>query len=187
MRVPEFTQSEEASRKPFLALLQATSLPGSIHQLSQASYPENFIAIAEALIDLETTFFSPDPEISQALERTGARAVDVSEAEYQLWPTLRQDDLEVIKTASVGTMVYPDSSASLYLGCQLEQGLPLLLTGPGIDGEIEIQVAGVPESFWIVRNELTSYPLGWDVFLVHDGQVLAIPRSTEVNIGPRSH
>ena len=108
-------------------------------------------------------------------------------AAYQIWPTLKAQDMELIRKAPIGTMVYPDSSASIYIGCELGIGLALQLSGPGIEGTLELKVTGIPESFWKLRNEYAVYPLGWDVFLVHGDKVTAIPRSTEVKITTQNH
>jgi alpha-D-ribose 1-methylphosphonate 5-triphosphate synthase subunit PhnH len=187
MQVPKFTAAEQESRDTFLALLHASSRPGTIHNLSadaypQYCYPQNFSAIANTLIDLETTFYAHDDVLAMKLRRSGARPADLKDANYVMFPSIGKQELDLVKHANIGSMMYPDQSASIYIGCQLHGGTALELTGPGIDGKQAIQVNGIPAAFWTLREEAADYPLGWDVFLIDGDQVIAILRSTKVTV-----
>ena len=62
-------------------------------------------------------------------------------------------------------------------------GIPaaLRLSGPGIAGTAQLAVGGVDPAFWPLRAR-AAYPLGWDLFLVGEGEVVGIPRSTLVEV-----
>jgi len=88
----------------------------------------------------------------------------------------------VLREAPIGTYLYPDRSATLVIGCRFELGQLLRLSGPGIQGQSEIDIAGLPEEFWLLRASACAFPLGWDVILVADAEVIGLPRSTRVEV-----
>jgi alpha-D-ribose 1-methylphosphonate 5-triphosphate synthase subunit PhnH len=59
----------------------------------------------------------------------------------------------------------------------------LALRGPGVPGERLIDVAGVPSAFWAWRVALQpQFPRGFDLLLVRAREVIAIPRSTQIEV-----
>lgn len=182
--MPILTQTEARNRDTFLALMWALSHPGRVYTLGAdpVQPPANLLAIGETLLDLETTFFSPDADLSAALARTTARPDTADSAMYHFYPHVRQLDLMNIEQAPVGDMLYPDRAATLIMGCTLGAGATLTLRGPGILDQQSVRVDGVPDAFWSLRDNARHYPLGWDLFLVSGAQVVGIPRTTEVEI-----
>jgi alpha-D-ribose 1-methylphosphonate 5-triphosphate synthase subunit PhnH len=62
----------------------------------------------------------------------------------------------------------------------LTGGQPVIFTGPGILGEIHIAPV-VPENFWDEwRKNHQAYPLGIDIFLMTETEVMGLPRTTAV-------
>ncbi|MCU0494031.1 MAG: phosphonate C-P lyase system protein PhnH [Chloroflexaceae bacterium] len=177
--LPLLTEPEKQAHASFIALMQALSYPGRPQRLPAAGQPA-FVAIGEALVDLETSYHAPDPELAAAIARTGGRQRPVHEAHYQFYPQLHPAELDSLARAPVGSYLYPDESATLVLGCTLGSGQRLRLSGPGINGAVDVQVGGLPEAFWSLRAETVRYPLGWDIFLVAGDQVLGLPRTTVV-------
>lgn len=184
MIAPVLPVKEAQARGTFLALMWALSHPGRIQYLpdSAASFPDNFLAIGEALLDLETSFYSPDPFLADELERTTAQPVSAARARYHFYPMLTEETLKDIAQASPGEMLYPDRSASLIMGCTLESGNRYRIGGPGIQGVTTIQLDGVPAEIWELRSQVGQYPLGWDLFFVDGNQVLGLPRTTLIEI-----
>ena len=180
MKIPDYSDAERLSRDTFLVLLQATGRPGTLHTLPSKGYPENFACLARTLLDLETTYFTADPEMAPMLHRIGARESTVENAHYHFWPVLRESDLDTVSTASRGTPVYPEQGVTLFVGCTLGSGDLLTLTGPGIPEHQSLRVSGIPSAFWLLRNRLTDFPLGWDVCLVDGESIAALPRSTTI-------
>ncbi|NJN16962.1 MAG: phosphonate C-P lyase system protein PhnH [Oscillochloris sp.] len=176
MRYAEETRSQQV----FQALLWALSYPGRRQALPNSDDP--FVAIGATLIDLETTFFTPDHDLARRLGFSGARPAPISSAMYQFFPDLGKADLETLAAAPTGSYTYPDTGATLVLGCTFDSGTLLRLRGPGIPGTTEILVGGLPETFWDLRREVIHYPLGWEVFLVAGNRVVGIPRSCVVEV-----
>jgi alpha-D-ribose 1-methylphosphonate 5-triphosphate synthase subunit PhnH len=178
MSHPLYTADEARSRETFLALMWAFSYPGRLQSLPS---DDAFALIAGALLDLETNFYTPDLEIHRTLLQTGARSLSAEKAAYHFYPSLTIETLGDVKRARIGTMLYPDEAATLVIGCGLEHGETFRLSGPGVPGQVVVQLAGLPTEFW--RMRANRYPLGWDVLLIDDGRVLGLPRSTTVEQG----
>jgi alpha-D-ribose 1-methylphosphonate 5-triphosphate synthase subunit PhnH len=179
MQTPLYSAGEALTRETFLALMQSLSYPGRIHTLPNGVTP--FLAVAETLLDLETSFFTPDDTLHDALLRTGARALSIDKAAYHFYPVLSVLTPDHLQAASVGTMLYPDTGATVIIACRLDVGTRLRLTGPGIDGETHVSI-DVPIWFFEQRAASLRYPLGWDVFLVDGERVLGLPRTTLVEV-----
>jgi len=179
MAPPAYTASEAQSRETFLALMWALSYPGRKQALPDRGSP--FALIGDALLDLETSFFTPDAALAAHLTRTGARALEPERAAYHFYPKLDETALAAISRASVGTLSYPDQAATLIIGARFRSGGALALTGPGIKQSSVIQLDGIPASFWKMR-ERAAFPLGWDAFFIDDRAVLGLPRSTKVTL-----
>lgn len=184
MARPAFTASEQKTLETFTALMWSLSRPGQLQTLPEiaAAYPANFLAIGETLLDLETTFYTPDPTLRQALARTTARAETPDRAAYQFYPKLAEAEFEALAQAPAGTMLYPDQAATLVLAARFDHGPQLSLTGPGLPGPQTLQVGGLPEQFWLLREQKLRCPLGWDLFLIDGNRVTGVPRTTHLEI-----
>lgn len=200
MAAPLFTPAEARTRGAFLAMLNALSRPGAVIEFPQHPGPvpegmdaladafgqwgtaRNFIAAGETLLDLETTFYTPNEALRTELARTSARPAALEDAEYIFLPRADSVPLEALERARIGTMLYPDRSATLIAGCVLGRGQSLRLSGPGVPGSRELAADGVPAGFWELRNRKRRYPMGWDVLLMDARSVAGVPRSAGLEI-----
>jgi alpha-D-ribose 1-methylphosphonate 5-triphosphate synthase subunit PhnH len=191
---PLYTTEEAVRREAFLALMWALSYPGREQTIpvpiSGSDRLSVFVNVGEALLDLETTFFTPDSALESQLLHTRARSLNPELAAYHFYLSVSSEDLPRIEAASVGTMLYPDQAATIFVGCQLENAQNgdastiLKLAGPGIQGERYVRVSGLPTEFWALRQHAVRFPLGWDIFLVDvSGKVIGLPRSTRIDYG----
>ncbi|MDZ4718025.1 MAG: phosphonate C-P lyase system protein PhnH [Roseiflexaceae bacterium] len=183
MSAPLRTAAESQAQATFTALMWALSYPGSPQALPRTK-ATGILAIAEALVDLETSYYTPDPQLDQQIAQMGARRRDPDRAMYQFFPQLCSADLGVLWVAPIGTFRDPDQSATLVIGCQLGDGSRFRLRGPGIQGSTELRVGGLPDGFWALRAASNRYPLGWDVLLVDGERVIGLPRTTLVYPAP---
>lgn len=78
----------------------------------------------------------------------------------------------------------PHQSTTLIVQIKaLEKGRAVRLTGPGIEAEKMIQLAGVNSTLLEERNQIEAhYPLGIDIVFVSHYQLMAIPRTTHMEI-----
>jgi alpha-D-ribose 1-methylphosphonate 5-triphosphate synthase subunit PhnH len=180
---PVYTPQEALARQTFLALMWSLSYPGRAYELP-ASGADAFHAIGGSLLDLETSYFTPDNELALYLARTGARSLPPDRAAYHFYPTLDTDMLEFVQQASIGTLIYPDQSATLIFGCRLGLGTTFRLQGPGISPAAvqSLQLNDVPSEIWEMRTKANRYPRGWDVYLVDENRVIGIPRTTQMTV-----
>ncbi len=183
MNTPVHTEAEARSRNTFKALIWAFSRPGIVYQLPEHSskFPDNFFAIAETVLDLESSFFTEDIEIADFCTRTTARRERIEEAEYVFLPNMGSHDIELVEKANRGTMIYPDRSATIIMNAVIGAGPEYTFTGPGIETMQTIRLDKIPNEFWRVREKAMQYPIGWDVLFVDGGKVVGIPRTTHVD------
>lgn len=178
---PVMTARESRAQATFRALAAALAYPGRPQRLP-AGGKQAFYAIADSLVDLESSYTTNDHELDALFGPLGGRRLGVAEAHYQFYPALEQHELIELREAPIGTYLYPDRSATLVVGCRFELGVLLHLSGPGIPDRIDIDVAGVPDDFWMLRASACAYPLGWDLFLVASDDVIGLPRTTRVEV-----
>ena len=168
------TPFEAGTHATFEALMWAFSYPGQTRALEGG-----FSAIADALLDLETSAYTDDAALEPHLRATGAKLKSLGDAEYVFLPALT--DLEPLRDVRRGSTLYPDHAATLIVGAKLETGTLLHLTGPGIQTALELRT-NLPLEFWQVREEVIAYPIGWDVLIVDGSRVLGLPRTTRIEV-----
>lgn len=192
---PGFDDLAMGSQSVFRQALQALSLPGRAVELPMvAQLPSKGQGAAAllllALLDSDSALWlSPSLAGSDAQAwlrfHTGCRCVDDPAAAGFLW--LAQGDAwPALGELDGGSDEYPDQSAT----CILELGGDdqarcddYVLTGPGIQGELVLQAAGLPADFakqWASNH--AAFPKGVDVFLTTDRQVTGLPRSTRLQL-----
>jgi alpha-D-ribose 1-methylphosphonate 5-triphosphate synthase subunit PhnH len=185
--IPIISPLEAQTRSTFLALMWAFSRPGRLQELppdGDGDVVANCALIGKTLLDLETSFYTPHPGLAQTLALTGARANSAAHAAYLFFPTLNEQDLPVVEQASNGDFLYPDRSATLVIGCEAHtaNGLHLCLSGPGLQRPAYLQIGGLPVDFWTIRQRVSRYPLGWDIYLLSGHYVIGLPRTTRVEM-----
>jgi alpha-D-ribose 1-methylphosphonate 5-triphosphate synthase subunit PhnH len=196
------------AQRHYRTLLDCTARPGTIGQLDDVQldvppqYSRATALIALTLFGSDTTYCliqNPAQAAAQPAETdcsilrgwTAARPASVAEAEFLILFDPAQ--LEALEDVRVGTLPYPETSATVIAQVEaispapMPGALRLRLTGPGIETENDVFVAGVSESFFATRRELNAeFPVGIDVFLTCDSLsagpcVLGLPRTTLVD------
>lgn len=189
-RSPISTAAETAARTTFHALLGALSNPGRLFTLTATnSTEESCRQIGAALLDLETSFYTPHAALRTALAATGARLRPPAAAAYLFWPAISaftgsslHATLDAMAQAAVGSITDPDQGATLIVACTLGQGRRLQLHGPGIQHRQSLLVDQLPLDFWQLRAAKVNYPLGVELFLVDGSHVVGLPRTTVIEI-----
>lgn len=180
MTYPIQTKLEARTQATYNTLIHALSFPAEPRTLADEHQDVSaFERIGETLLDLETTFFTPDERLKRLFLTLGARPVPMIEAEYCFFPSFDEQTLPLIQQAHCGNALYPDHAATLILAASLETGPSLRWSGPGIPESKTLKV-DLPAEFWSIRKAAMQYPLGWDVFLVDDLKVVGLPRTTQV-------
>lgn len=136
------------------------------------------------LLDLDTrVWLQPglDPAVASWLAfHTGCRFTPWSQqADFAVVWAL--DALPELQAFNRGTAEYPEASTTLLIQTRsLTGGKSVVVQGPGILGEQAI-APHLPPSFWTqwIANH-QAYPLGVDVFLFSQQDVMGLPRTAEI-------
>jgi alpha-D-ribose 1-methylphosphonate 5-triphosphate synthase subunit PhnH len=187
MAVPILTEHESRSQQTFTALMWALSRPGEIQYFTPLETDATGLeTLAETVLDLETSFFTPDTLLCSKFKKTGAQCEAANKAAYQFYPAISLEQLFLLESAPIGSLLNPDHSATLVIACEFTTGFKLELSGAGIQDKTNLELAGLPLELFKLRNRIVSFPLGWDVLLVArdnaECKLVGIPRSTKLEI-----
>jgi alpha-D-ribose 1-methylphosphonate 5-triphosphate synthase subunit PhnH len=183
-----FTDPARESQQAFRAVMNAMAQPGAVVEVDVGFAPPAPLNAAAAavlltLADFETTVWGDvgvDVTAAQFLRfHTGARLID-DPALADFAVITDAQNAPALSALAQGTPDYPDRSATAII--QIEAfGQDWGLTGPGIDGETRFSAAPLPEDFikqW--RDNHARFPQGIDIIFAGNGQIAALPRSTEI-------
>ncbi|MBT8152567.1 phosphonate C-P lyase system protein PhnH [Epibacterium ulvae] len=174
--VPQPTADETRANASFAALLSALSRPGQIQTLPTSGEA----GVIEALLDRECRVACADPRLLPQVMQTGALIAEIPQADHvflgQMTTAAPLNDI------CIGSDLYPDAGATVVVNATFDNGVRLGLTGPGIDGETTVQIAGLPADFWQLRKQRIRYPMGFDLFLLDGARVMGLPRSTTLEV-----
>ncbi len=170
----------------FRVILQGMSHPGKVYPLPDFNGDEPVaVELLRCLMDNEASFaVIGDTGLARALAlHTGSRPVSPEYADFIIVCRGTSSNLAGCKR---GSLEYPDTGATiLYLVHELREGNgEIILSGPGVDGTVSLQIAGLPLSELQRLREVNSeFPLGVDaVFLDQSGRIACIPRSSHIGV-----
>lgn len=185
---PPITRTADLEQRTFRAVLAALSMPGTVEQLPAATDDSRWagvVAIAQSLLDHEVTFHvtvsgpAADGPEETILRRTGSRTAPLAQAGYVFTDGVRA--LAAVEQALEGPLEEPERSATVVVLCDSvgEGDLPLLLSGPGVDGETTLRLGGLDAAVVKARAERNwPFPVGIDLLFVdRQGRVAGLPRS----------
>jgi alpha-D-ribose 1-methylphosphonate 5-triphosphate synthase subunit PhnH len=169
--------AEARCNATFEALMWSMARPGQVREL-----PEPGLApIVEALIDRECAAYTDSAALASMIADTGAvLTVDLAVADHLFLEELTGTSGE-LAAIRCGSALYPDDGATLVAQVAHGTGQRLRFTGPGIDGFSDMMIA-LPPEFWAMRARLCAYPEGFDLLLLDGRSVIAIPRSTQIEV-----
>lgn len=189
---PAFTLAVQDAQQSFRRLLKAMSEPGvivSLHQLSQGWLPLNLAttSVLLTLADNDTPVWlsgALSNDIASQNLRFHTCAPLVEQPRQAVFAVADEHiSHEQLNALSEGSAVAPETSATLILQVSsLSGGRMLRLTGAGIADE-RMVAPQLPEC---IIHELTErphpFPLGIDLILTCGERLLAIPRTTHVEV-----
>lgn len=176
LATPEPSVTEADANTAFDALLWALSRPGIPRKLPSAGEA----CIIRALLDRECRAHSADPLLVSMIMQTGAEVTDIDLADHVFLGAA--PSLEAFDQVALGSDLYPDDGATVFVRGRIAQGPGVRMRGPGVDGSLMLQLSGLPNGFWQRRTERLRYPMGFDLFILDGAAVVGIPRSTEVEV-----
>ncbi len=184
-----FEQPALDAQRLYRRLLDAMAWPGRQQDLSEAPEPpvglhRSTAGIALTLLDFETRLWL-DPALRGSATEAWLRfhcgcplTHDPRTAAFAVVADARQ--MPGLDDFAVGDAHYPDRSTTLIVQLpSLSGGAAVRLTGPGIDGHIDVAPTGLPGDFWAqLAENRAEFQLGVDLLLVDEAKVLGLPRST---------
>ncbi|NNU80356.1 phosphonate C-P lyase system protein PhnH [Halovulum dunhuangense] len=177
LTAPQPNVDEIRDNAAFEALMWAFSRPGSVQALPEPGLD----CLALALIDRECRVFADTPHLSALVSRAGASLVPAAEADHAFLSG-HSRARETLEALPAGSALYPDDGATLIVAATIGEGATLRLTGPGIETETRISLGGLPEGFFALRDARIRYPEGVDIAIVDGARLVALPRSTRVEV-----
>ncbi|MEM9785877.1 MAG: phosphonate C-P lyase system protein PhnH [Pseudomonadota bacterium] len=171
---PTPSEFEARTNATYEALMWALCRPGLARELPAPGQA----GVIETLIDRECAVYCEDPAMAELAARTGAEMVAPEKADHLF---LTQPPAQLMGLRQ-GSDLYPEDGATLVIPATFASGDHLRLTGPGVNGEVETTVSGIPHSFWADRQRVMRYPMGFEVFLLDGTTVIGIPRTTVVEV-----
>lgn len=173
---PVPSAAEARDNATYEALMWALSRPGLPRDLPEPGEG----AIIDALLDRECRAHAADPTLLPALARAGAEIAPIEAADHVFLGRLT--DAGHLAGIARGSDLYPDDGATVVLRGRIGQGAALRLTGPGVNGTLEIRLGDLPDGFWAARAAAIRYPMGWDLFIIDGARVIGLPRSTRIEV-----
>jgi alpha-D-ribose 1-methylphosphonate 5-triphosphate synthase subunit PhnH len=179
------------AQSTFKTLMDCMARPGTIATVSAPSTPPSPMgpgagAIALTLCDHDTPVYLSPTLMGAGVQgwlafQTGSLLTeDRAEAAFAFFE--KDAALPAFSTFSMGSQEYPDRSTTIVAELtDLTGGMPLSLSGPGIDGEATITPQGLPphfEDMW--RENAALFPRGVDLVLVSGTDILCLPRATRI-------
>jgi alpha-D-ribose 1-methylphosphonate 5-triphosphate synthase subunit PhnH len=195
-----FAEPVHDAQAVFRLLLDAMSRPGRMQTLPPdcrdtlghpQSLPPALAAVLLTLLDADTRLWVA-PGLDTAPLRAwlrfhaGARIVGQPEdADFALL-TAGEADPPLLARLPAGTDVAPQDGATVLLVVpRMEAGAgPLRWRGPGIEHEHRLAIGGLGDAFWAWRRaQQAGFPCGLDVVFTAGHDLVALPRSTRVEVG----
>jgi len=142
-----------------------------------------FLAVAMTLLDNEVSFnaFKNQSLTDEIVSLTLAKRENIEAADFIFINELKYVGY-AIENAKSGTLADPHKSATIIIQNDDEPSCCLTLSGPGIDGQIEIAATQtVRDAITMRATQNYEYPQGIDlIFVSGNGDLFAIPRLVKV-------
>ena len=188
-KLPGFQDAVHDAQQSFRRILEALSQPGTMQTITAEIVPPQSLMPASAVIcltlfDLEVTVWLQSSLDGDAyhwlLFHTGCHFVShPGEAHFALINDSKQ--CPNLADFHQGTAEYPEASTTVLIQVpSLTAGNTVQLHGPGINEQVQISPQ-VPAHFWPQwQQNVAAYPLGVDVVLICNRQLLGLPRTTQI-------
>ncbi|MGH3983744.1 MAG: phosphonate C-P lyase system protein PhnH [Pseudonocardiaceae bacterium] len=179
------------AQRVFRAVLAALSRPGTVHAMPHhcvQTLPAAMLPIL-ALADLETgvcVLGAKNDWPTLVCTATSAPAVPLAQA--RLVAALDGLGTEQLLSVHRGSAEAPEAGAlvSVAVPDVRPPGPTLRLSGPGVDGCLDVAPVLTPDLVTARDEAVTDFPSGVDLLLVApNGRLIAIPRSVRIEQGAR--
>lgn len=179
----------EDSQRDYRQLIEVMGRPGTIAAIEVVAGIPPVITLAAGLADVDVSVAVLDEDWERPfIVATGATRAPAASAQHVV--ATRPLTISQLADVERGDALHPERGARVFaavagLGDATGADAPttrLTLSGPGIVGETELAVDGLPaELFDALAVANVDFPAGIDLILVAaDGRIAAIPRSAHI-------
>lgn len=170
----------KVNRENFKSLSDALSQPGN-KTIIKPLFESKLLAIASVLLYSEVSYYyngSRDMTLIEAI--TNPKVETINNADYLFCDEI---DINLLKEAKKGDYLNPDFSASLIFQCKSFDTTPVLLSGPGIKDEKEVNLPCDKEFIKTLIEKNSEFPLGIEIyFICKSGELIALSRTTKIEV-----
>lgn len=173
----------EVQQQIFRSLMEVMSRPGKAENLAEFTDGAAPVrALLATLLDAEVSL-NDHHEVIDAADwpLLQAQSASVELANYIVCRGEQSPDFEPM----LGTLSSPEHSVTIVLVIDdLTAGNnKLSLSGPGVNGEKTINISGLNRDWLSQREQWTSlFPLGVDLLIADNSHVMALPRTTKIEV-----
>ena len=167
---------ERRDNAVFEALLWALARPGEVREMPEPGP----VPLARALLDRECRVHAP--RLGGLLAEIGAIPMPPEAADHAFLDLSDAAGVGTFSRLPAGDPLHPERGATAVATARIGEGVRLRLKGPGIEGAREVRLGGLHPGLWQARTRLCLYPMGIELILVDGARLLALPRSTAVEV-----
>ncbi len=193
---PGFENTERESQIIFRQVLSSFSRPGLPFEINprvksyEADPGKVGTSLLLALMDTGSSLHLPGVDHDSALRNflkfhTGCTFLNSPEQADYIW-VQQSAHLPALQKCALGSAEFPEASTTLIIdveGFKIDANSNRYNPwfGPGINGELHLEVLGLKEGFWIERETIRPlFPCGVDVIFCSPTHIVSLPRSTRI-------
>lgn len=179
-RSPLWAWHPPRQQRAFRVLMNAFAYPGRVLPLADPGENAQALLLA-TLLDGATTLADASATLrDDDWRRLGAQRASTETAAF----VLTSGCTPLGTTPALGSLENPEHGATLIVQADaLGEGGALRLRGPGIPGQTSLQVRGIDPRWWSDRAQWNAgFPLGVDMVVVAGAHVVALPRTTRIEM-----
>jgi len=180
------------NQRIFRAILLTMAQPGTVTVLGNWPKPPKGLhpaaaAVCLALVDMDTPLWvgpQTPVDVTTYLSFQCGCPLTRKQEECAFGLVLDGNGLPALDRFNPGEIEYPDRSATLIIQvASINLGSGVNLSGPGIRNDTLLHVEGLNPSFWqSMQQNSRRFPLGYDVILTTETEIVSLPRSVRVGI-----
>jgi alpha-D-ribose 1-methylphosphonate 5-triphosphate synthase subunit PhnH len=187
---PGFDDPVQDAQITFRTILNAMARPGTVvsvgvHLTAPAPLTPAAAALGLILFDLETPLWTDMAPGSAAIDWLRFHCAAPITADPRLCAfalITRPEHMPPLSGFDPGSDSRPERSTTLIIQVPgFDHGERFSLSGPGIESETHVTIAGLCRRFFRERRQIPSFPCGIDMFFCCGGRLAALPRSTQVD------
>ena len=193
---PSFENTERDSQIIFRQVLNSFSRPAVPFEISprvKSSKTDSarvgtslLLALMDTGSSLHLLLKEHDNNLADFLKfHTGCRIASGPEQANYIW-VQSSERLPSLMECALGSAEFPEASSTLIIdveGFKIDANSSnhSPWTGPGINGELYIEIMGLNDQFWSDRKNIRPlFPCGVDVIFCSPTHIVSLPRSTRI-------